>query len=481
MTKNNNDKLSLASRGLKYKLRIAACLMSLLPLLVTGYLISNYILPKFGLKVDVAVSIMVSIFIAFVGFFLIKEVFDRILSVSSAAKLIAAGDISHKLEIIETDEVGDLSEALNQLTHRIRSNMDELKNYGEKTTEINLEIQRRVIVLSSLLQISSLISQGAKLDDILKLTVEKSRLLANSEIAYLLFRGEGQEDFRMKAVDGIHTDGLLEINVWPKEDLFNKMVSSSKPLIIDKHSALPENLVADFREKFKVTNTLALPVYLRGRVMAILGVGNSKGIFLYRKEDIELLDIFAKQVAIAIENDILMHRVEKLEIKDALTGLYNEAFIHDRLQEEIKRAIACQRPCAFILLNVDNFKIFHQNYGSLQSEGTLKRIASLIKDSVTDIDKIGRIGDDEFAIVVPEKNKRQAQQIAEDIRKKVEFIFGEEQDSNKRITVSGGVSENPLDGIEAKELMTQARELLSRAKKQGKNRIVGFKETSVCQ
>jgi diguanylate cyclase (GGDEF)-like protein len=455
--------------------------MSILPLLVTGYLISNYILPKVGLKVDVAASVLISIFIAFAGFFLIKEVFDRILSVSTAAKLIAAGDISQQLEIIQPDEVGDLSNALNQLTNRIRSNMDELKSYSEKTTEINLEIQRRVIVLSSLLQISSLISQGAKLEDILRLAVEKSRLLANSEVAYLLFREEGQEIFKMKVADGIDTAGLLEISVWPKEELFDETIKSNKPLVIDEHNALPKNLVANFSEKFKLTNTLALPVYLRGRVMAILGIGNSKGNFLYRKEDIELLDIFAKQVAIAVENDILMHRVEKLEIKDALTGLYNEAFIRERLQEEIKRAITCQRPCAFILFDVDNFKTFHQNFGSLHSESTLKKIASLIKDSVSGIDRVGRTADDEFAIVVPEKNKRQGQQIAEDIRKKIEFIFSEEQDSNKKITVSGGVSENPLDGIDARELMAVARELVDRAKRQGKNCIVGFKETPVCQ
>lgn len=477
----NNDKLSLASRGLKHKLRIAACLMAVLPLLITGYLVSNYILPKVGLQVDVAVPILVSIFIALVGFFLIKQVFDRILSVTNAAKLIASGDISHKFQIVETDEVGDLGYALNQLTQRIRGNMDELKNYGVKTAEINLEIQKRVIMLSSLLQISSLISQGVKLEDILKLTVEKSRLLANSEMAYLLFREEGQEIFRMKTADGMHSDELLEISIWPKEELFNRIINSNEPLVIDKQNALPENLMANFREKFKLTNTLALPVYLRDRVVAIMGIGNLKASFLYRKDDVELLDIFAKQVAIAVENDILMRRVEKLEIKDALTGLYNEVFIHDRLQEEIERAITCQRPCAFILIDIDNFKTYHQRYGSLHAESVLKKIASLIKDSVSDIDKVGRTGDDEFAIIVPERNKRQAQQIAEHIRKKIEFIFSEEQNADKKITASGGVSENPLDGVDAQELVTKAKELLGEAKKQGKNRIVGFKETPVCQ
>lgn len=475
-----NKNKTIASYSLKRKLKISFALMSILPLLVAAYLVSNYILPQVGLKVDIVASILISIFIAVIGFFVIKEVFDRIVSVSTDAKLIAAGDISRKLEIEHADEVGDLGEALNQLTQRIRSNMDELKNYSEKTTEINLEIQKRVIVLSSLLQVSSLISQGAKLEDILKLTTDKSRLLANSDVAYLLFREEKQETFCMKAADGVNSSYLLKITVEPKEDLFNKIINTNKPLILDKQNVLPENLTIAFYEKFRLKNTLALPVYLRGRVMAILGIGNTRESFLYRKDDIELLDIFSKQIAIAVENDILMHRVEKLEIKDALTGLYNDAFIRNRLGEEIKRAITYQRPCAFILMNLDNFKRYHENFGSLQAESTLKRIAALIRDSVTEIDRVGRIGDDEFAVILPEKNKRKAQEIAEEIRKKIEFVFSEEQDANKRITVSGGVSENPLDGIDAETLVTTAKELVSFAKKQGKNRIAGFKEPPGC-
>lgn len=468
MKKKNN--LSISSQGINYKLKIAFYLMSILPLLVSLYLISNYILPDVGIKIDIVVSIIVSIFITCIGFFLIKQVIDRILSVSNAAKLIVAGDISHKVEAGYGDEVGDLGSALNQLTNRIRGNMDELKQYSERTSEINLEIQKRVLIFSNLLQISSLISQGAKLDEILKIATEKSRFLASSDLAYLLFRPEGQESFSMKTTDGMNSQYLLEIKIEPKDEMFGRLLVSNKPLILDKENDAPEKLKAEFYEKFRLINTLALPVYLKGRVIAILGIGNSRENFLYKKDDAELLDIFAKQVAIAIDNDILIHRVEKLEIKDVLTGLYNEAYIRNCLQEEIKRAITYQRPCAFVLLSIDNFSGFHQKFGSLQAESILKKIAFLIKDSVTEIQRVARFGDDKFAIVLPENNKRQALGTAENIRKKIEFTFGEEQDADRRITVSGSVSENPLDGINAEELIAKAKSLLSFVEKP-KNRI----------
>jgi len=477
MAKSN---LSLAGQGLNYKLKISFYLIFVLPLLVCVYLLSNYILPETGFKLDTMVYtlitiIPISIVISISGFFLIKGAFDRIAYVTSEAKLIASGDIRRKLKVEQPDEVGVLGDTLNQLTQRIRSNMDELKSYSEKTTEINIQIQEQAVLLSSLLQISSLISQGARLEDILRIAVEKSRLLAKSEVAYLLFQEESRENFYMKASDGIDAQYLLKINISPKEDLFKKVINVNKPLVIDQHNLLPENLATVFYEKFKLKNNLALPVQLSGRVMAILGIGNKSESFSYSKQDIEMLDIFAKQIAIAVENDILTHRVEKLEIRDPLTDLYNEAFIRNRLQEEIKRAITYQRPCAFIILDIDNFKKFHHDFGSLQAENVLKRIAYLIRDSVTEIDRVGRISDDKFAILLPEKNKRRAQEIAEDIRKKIEFSFSEEPDINKRITVSGGVSENPLDGIDAEGLIARARDLVNIAKKQGRNRIADYK------
>ena len=280
----------------------------------------------------------------------------------------------------------------------------------------------------------------------------------------------------MRAADGINSDYLQEIKIGPSGDAFYEIINANKVLILDKQGLLPEESALFIRDKLKFKNTLALPIYLHKRVVAVLGVGNMRADFSYSKEDIELLDIFAKQIAIAVENDILTLNVKRLEVKDTLTGLYNEAFMRTRLQEEIKRAIAYQRPCAFIIVDVDYFKKYSQTFGSLQTESVIKRIAVLIKDSTREIDRVGRIGDDEFAVILPEKNKRQAQEIAEDIRKKVESSYSEDADPAKKITISAGVSENPVDGVSSNELVNKAREFLGIAKRNGRNRVVIFKE-----
>ena len=128
-----------------------------------------------------------------------------------------------------------------------------------------------------------------------------------------------------------------------------------------------------------------------------------------------------------------------------------------------------------MLFDIDHFKKYYDYLGSLSSEAILKKIATLISSSVSEVDRVGRTADDEFAVILPEKNKRQANDTAENIRRKIEFAFNEEDEPVKRLTVSAGISENPLDGVIAEELMTCACEALKVSKEQGRNRVVIFK------
>ena len=465
---------SLNSRTVKQKLMVAFQLMSILPFLVCVYLLSVYIFSRSGVRWDIVVYLLVSAFLAIVGLFVIKEVFDRLTSVTTEARFIAAGDINRNLRVEHSDEVGELGSVLNQLTQRIRSNMDELKGYSEKTTQINIEIQKKIIILSNLMQISTLISEGAKFDEILKMAIEKSRFLANSEVAFLLFKNESKDSFRMKVVDGVKSDYLMSIEISNKDDIYNRVFNLNKLLILDKQNLLSANLTVDFLTKFQIKNCLGMPIFLRGTVKAVLGIANTLDNFTYSKNDIELLEIFSKQIAVAIENDILAHRIEKLEIKDALTGLYNRFFIESRLQEEIDRAIVYQRPCAFVIFDIDNFKNYRVKCGAICAETALKKVAVLMRECITEVDRLGRTGDNEFALILPEKNKRQAQAVAEEICKKIQSAFCVDSDVNKCFTLSAGVSENPLDGVEVEQLMIKSKEFLNKAKASGKNKVIAF-------
>jgi diguanylate cyclase (GGDEF)-like protein len=219
-----------------------------------------------------------------------------------------------------------------------------------------------------------------------------------------------------------------------------------------------------------VKNLAAVPLYPGKKVLGLLVLGNHIDDYRFKTDDIDLVKVFAKQITIAIENDILIKRTEELTIKDDLTGLYNKSYILARLEEEIKRAIFYQRPCSFLIFNIDDFNIFREARGELAAEDIVKKVAKIVKDNTDPVGKAARIGGDEFAMLLPEKNKKEAMYIAENVRKAVEsasFL----KDQKAALSVSGGVSENPIDGATNEELFKKASDALRRAKALGKNRV----------
>jgi len=459
-----NKGLSLASRGLQYKLRIAFSLMSIIPLLVCVYLffVYNPTISKIPFSsLQIIVSLIIATLIAIIGFILAKQIVDPIVTISSEVKSIANGQYNKTIEIYREDEIGDLSNALNQITRHIRDNMDELRNYGERTKQINDEINKRVIVLSGLLQISNLITQGAALRDIFDITVSKLGQLKNSTWVILVVK---QEDgsFKICAQQGISEKLQESLLADGTKKIFDLMLLNKSGWITDKKQT--DNNSNELQAMFGTLSIVFMPIFRHSRVAGFLGVGNSNSEIEYTNDDAELLVVFAKQISIAIENDYLTNRLQKLEIKDALTGLYNRTFIVNRLDEEIKRAVIYQRPCAFLVFSIDNFKEFSHSYGELASEDVLKKISKLLEKSCREIDRVARYGDSEFAIIIPEKNKKQSVVLSEEIKKKIDEFFI--QENKKELSVSGAVAENPIDGACAKDLVQKAESLLRSAKEE---------------
>lgn len=468
MKKKILKNLSLVNQGIRHKLIIAFCLMSIIPILISLYLITNY---AFFLNLTIFAVIVITVAIALMGFRLIKELIDSIIKISHDASRIAKGDLGHKIEIKREDEIGDLADSLRQLTLKIKESMSELKDYGEKTKEINTRIHKRVLVLSGLLQIGEFISSGAEFDHTLQLITERLAQLEETGRAFLMLLSEDGQELVMRSVFNIEDPLIRKMRVKINEELLSKIITQNKALIVDSQTEAPEQ-IKDLQNKLGVKNLAIFPITLKGKSLGLLGTGNQLENFVYHKDELGLINVFIKQVAIATGNELLVKQAKRLAVRDSLTGLYNEQYIRNRLEEEIRRAIVYQRPCSFIIFNIDNFKQFHSLYGEIKTEDALRKISLILTESADEIDKVARFGDDEFAMLLPEKNKKLARATADEIRKKIEFAFSEEDVSTKRLTVSGGVSENPIDGVTAQELITRALESVKTAKEKGKNRIV---------
>jgi len=458
-----NKSISLICFGLKYKLRIAFYLILIIPLLISIFIISNYFIPIYKWNFNLLILIFLGFFIGLAGFLLIYDITRRFIHISSEAKSIASGNLDKYISSVEEDEIRELAEAVNSLQLKIRQDMQQLDLYSQKTAEYNLKIQRQSLFLSSLLQINSLVSSGKDMGSILKIALERLYQVMNSSVAYLLLKQEEKDELYIRSVSGLDTPSYVNIKLELTQNIkqiFERSIKEHSVILVDRKSDFSEEIIQEFFNCFKIKNALFFPLYSRNQFLGFLGIGNNQKDFVYKDEDIELMEVFARNISIIIDTNRLLNRLDKLEIKDSLTALYNERFIRWRLQEEIKRGMLYQRPCGLILFRINGFKTLYERFGVRFAEDILRKVARLIESSVSEVDYVGRFGDYTFAVILVEKNKRQSIECAEYIRKKIEFAFTEEE-PEKRVTLTEAVSENPLDGITAEELINKAEGILN--------------------
>jgi len=445
--------ISMVPKGLRYKTMIAFSLMSLIPIMVCAWVVITYIFPNinlfFGLSLsNISFILVISIIISLLGLYITKEMIDPVIKMAEEAKTIAGGDFTKSINISREDEVGDLSRSLNIMTQKIKENMDELRAYGERTKLINLEINKKVLALSGLLQIGNLISTSKDLGSVLDFIIRKVADLENDSVSLLILMDEGSKEYVVASSCNLEEVKIQGLRL--------------------KQAEMDLNTLA---KKIGVKNIAGMQITAAGKFCGILIVGNNEKDFVFSDEEKELLKVFAKQASIAVENDMLMKKSKELAIKDEVTSLYNSNYMKSRLEEEIKRALVHQRPCGYLLIDMDDFKGFIASNGEAKAEALLKEAGVILQSSVTEIDKVGRLRDDKFVIILPEKNKRQSAHLAEGIRKNIEDGLAKSVMSDKKITVSIGVSENPIDGSTAEELMEKAERFVRNAKSLGKNRV----------
>ncbi len=388
--------------------------------------------------------ISLTVVIALLGsFYLVVKIIAPVITISHEAKQLAEGKFDRTLSMNRDDELGDLTSALNQLTSRIRENMTELKQFGERTTQLNLEIHKRVVMLSGLLQIGEMITQGSELNVVLDLLVEKLALIDDQGFSFLYL--QPMEDLAIT----LQRAYRIDLN-----QLKAMTFDSAQALIDSQHP--PAALMKTVWEQLDRPNLILQPIVVRRRTVGLLGIGNRHPNYAWSSEFVELTAVFVKQTAIALENELLLRKTKALAIRDELTGVYNESYIRQRLAEELKRAVMYQRPCALAIFAIQDLVAFRQRHGEPEAERALKKAAKLVQDSVTEIDRVGRFPGNELAVLLPERSKRQALEIAEEIRRRVAFAFTEASDPQDRLTVIGGIAENPLDGVTAEELIEKA-------------------------
>ncbi len=222
---------------------------------------------------------------------------------------------------------------------------------------------------------------------------------------------------------------------------------------------------------------LGVPLMVRNRLIGLLAI-DGHNPFQFTEADIELVSAFADQVAIAIENARLFDMVQQMAITDDLTGLFNRRHFMKLARSEFDRARRYGRNLAAMMFDLDHFKKINDAYGHAFGDEVLRGIASLCRERLREADPIGRYGGEEFAALIVEADLEQARIVGERLRMEVEHLEFSHERGVVRVTVSVGVAalEETVPDLEA--LIERADQALYLAKRQGRNRVVAFRNES---
>ncbi len=170
------------------------------------------------------------------------------------------------------------------------------------------------------------------------------------------------------------------------------------------------------------------------------------------------------------EHKRLEDQLRRLATTDALTGVYNRRTILEIAEREIARAIRYEKPLAMLMLDIDHFKRVNDTYGHQAGDEVIRNVCNICSSEIRGADFFGRLGGEEFGVILPETAIDPAWHLADRLRDLIAGSVMDEVAEGFRVSVSIGVSQRrPADSVEA--LMQRADAALYAAKRAGRNRV----------
>lgn len=206
------------------------------------------------------------------------------------------------------------------------------------------------------------------------------------------------------------------------------------------------------------------------------------GMILFAKEgsspsiktqDINLLSSVNTIASIAVKNALRYEKAYYEARTDELTGVLNRRYFFEVLDEVFQKN--AEGSLALILINLDDFKLYNQLYGVAQGDHALKKVADILKGSISDQCFVARYGGKEFALLLPQYDGMKAKKLAVSLRDQIGKIGNSENSfRQKKLTISVGICISPYGAKSVKELLENAEHAIYHVKRKGKNAIKIF-------
>lgn len=247
--------------------------------------------------------------------------------------------------------------------------------------------------------------------------------------------------------------------------LTSTIINTSQSLLLTPQNALSVLSQLDISASLDELNWLGAPLKSADDLIGALVVLSSTDNVGFTEQDRELLQFIAIQVAAAVERKRMHSRLEHMARHDQLTNLPNRALFLDRLHTALARAHRGHSQLAILYLDLDKFKQVNDTYGHITGDHLLQEVALRLTNCIRESDTVGRLGGDEFIILLDEITQREDTDL---IRAKIITTLSKPYQLAKttlHITPSIGVAVYPENGTDGNELIRYADDAMYQAKR----------------
>ncbi len=216
---------------------------------------------------------------------------------------------------------------------------------------------------------------------------------------------------------------------------------------------------------------MVVPFDAGGERVGVLLLGARLNGLAYGRAERDLAATLAFAGAIALKNAELVERLQSAATTDQLTGLFNRRALQERLEAEISRSVRHQIRTTIVLLDLDRFKSINDTLGHAAGDRYLVLVSQLLRRQIRTLDVVGRLGGDEFLVILPMTNPKEAMGFVERLHRGFADLVVEYPEFGTG-SVSIGVAEAPRDGLTPAAVLAAADAALYSAKRRGGDAVV---------